>query len=300
VLDWPGNPDASADSVPLRLAGGLNALVRRGHAPHFARHYPPNPLPEPDRLWAALAQAFDESSEEILPWLDFAPQTNEVGRSAVLFAGLSYLASIHPEPMHLFEVGASAGLNLNLDRYGYRYAGEPFGNPSSPLHFSPEWQGPPPPRSAIRILSRQGCDLSPLDATKPEDRERLLAYVWPDQSDRVARLTRALEIAASHPIKVEKAEAAEWVERTIPRDGLRVLMHSIAFQYFPSRSQQRIAHHMETLGAGSNAPLAWLRFELDPEPGNRPSLRLRLWPGVADYHLAIAGPHGTRIEWLAP
>ena len=36
VLDWPGRPDARGDSVPLRLAGGLHALVRRGRLPRLA------------------------------------------------------------------------------------------------------------------------------------------------------------------------------------------------------------------------------------------------------------------------
>src|SRR5439155_16956932 len=203
VLDWPGNPDASADSLPLRFASGLNALVRRGRLPRLAKHYPPNPLPGREGLWSALAEALSEGSDKIQPWLELAPQTNEVGRSAVLFAGLSYLASICGEPIHLFEIGASAGLNLNLDRYTYRFAGEQFGDPGSPLQLLPTWQGPLPPRSKILIASRRGCDVSPLDATLPGDRERLLAYVWPDQTERVQRLTRALDIAISYPVMIE-------------------------------------------------------------------------------------------------
>jgi hypothetical protein len=297
ILDWPGNPDSSADSLPLRLAGGLNALVRRGDAPELASCYPPNPLPDPDRWWARLADVLAEKSSELLRWLALAPQTNEVGRSAILFAGLSYLASIRDDPVDLFEVGASAGLNLNLDRYGYRFAGEQFGDAGSPLQLAPAWEGPLPPRSAIAIASRRGCDLSPLDPTKAQDRERLLAYIWPDQAGRVDRLSSALDIAAHHPVTTDWADAADWVERNITSGGFPVLMHSVAFQYFPVRSQQRIAAHMENLGAG--APLAWLRFELDPELENRFSLRFRLWPDGSDRLLAIAGPHGASIEWLA-
>lgn len=297
VLGWKGNPDSSADSVPLRLAGGLNALVRQGRLPRLSDCYPPNPLPAPDRFWAAIDGALREGSDELLPWLERAPQTNEVARSAVLFAGLSYFASQAEGPIHLFEVGASAGLNLNLDRYGYRFAGEEFGDRESPLQLSPEWKGPPPPRAPIGIATRRGCDLSPLDPEKPTDRESLLAYVWPDQAERVQRLTRALDIAAAHPVKVERADAADWVEHNIGGKGCRVLMHSIAFQYFPPATQRRIADHMAKIGANSREPLAWLRFELDPEMENASTLRLRLWPGGEDQLLAIAGPHGTPIEW---
>jgi hypothetical protein len=300
VLGWPGNPDSSADALPLRLAGGLHCLVRRGRFPKLAHHYPPKPLPVPHELWEAVAEVFADSADELLPWLDVAPQTNEVGRSAVLFAGLSHFASVSGEPIHLFEIGASSGFNLNLDRYGYRFGGEQFGDSSSLLQLSPSWQGLPPPRAEVRIASRQGCDLSPLDATSPADRERLLAYVWPDQAERLARLVRALDIAAHHPIGIEASDAANWLERKMPQTGVRVLMHSIAFQYFEQRSQERITRFMERIGAASDSPLGWLRFELDPELDNRFSLRLRMWPGGSDQLLAIAGPHGTPIEWLAP
>ena len=45
VLEWRGRPDPRGDSVPLRLAGGLHALVRRGRLPR-----PPSPIPA---TWAA-------------------------------------------------------------------------------------------------------------------------------------------------------------------------------------------------------------------------------------------------------
>ena len=93
---------------------------------------------------------------------------------------------------------------------------------------------------------------------------------------------------------------SNWLERKMPQRGVRVLMHSIAFQYFEQRSQERITRFMERIGAASDSPLGWLRFELDPELDNRFSLRLRMWPGGSDQLLAIAGPHGTPIEWLAP
>ena len=54
------------------------------------RLYPPAPLPDEEALGRALAPVL--ADDALLPWLDSAPQTNEVGRSAVLMAGLLVVA----------------------------------------------------------------------------------------------------------------------------------------------------------------------------------------------------------------
>ena len=64
-------------------------------------------------------------------------QTNEVGRCAVLLPVLAAL----PPPLALLELGASAGLCLYPDRYGYRYGNHPlldFDFRLSGFRFSPE------------------------------------------------------------------------------------------------------------------------------------------------------------------
>ncbi|WP_119272431.1 DUF2332 domain-containing protein [Taklimakanibacter deserti] len=304
ILDWPGDPDSKADSVPLRFAGALNGLVRKGLLPDLARLYPPNPLPDGEVLWPKVVEALAAAEANIGPWLALPPQTNEVGRSSILFAGLCWLWAHYPLPIHLYEVGASAGLNLNLDRYSYRFGEDVLGAMGAALFLTPSWEGGTPPNLSPRVVSRSGCDLSPLDTTLPKDRERLVAYVWPDQADRVKRLTAALAIAARHPVKVERSDAAQWVERTVAATAAwgeqQVLFHSIAFQYFPKDSQERIIAHMERAGAGAtrDSPLAWLRFEADPEMDKAFSLRLRVWPGE-DHLLALGDPHGRWVKWLA-
>ena len=51
-----------------------------------------------------------------------ATQTNEVGRCATLLLALSELMPTSDDrPLGLVDVGASAGLNLLLDRYGYQF-----------------------------------------------------------------------------------------------------------------------------------------------------------------------------------
>jgi hypothetical protein len=301
LLDWPGNPATGADNVTLRLCGGLHALVRSGAVPRLAACYPPDPMPDEDTLWAAVDGALQEHEAALLPWLDSPPQTNEVGRSAVLMAGLLVIADRFRQPVELLELGASAGLNMLLDLYRYDLGGLVAGDPASMLRQSPEWKGDPPPDAAVSVASREGVDLRPMDARR--DGERLLAYVWPDQPARLRQLEAALAVAAENPPRVEQGEAADWLEAKLAAPAVpgrsRVVLHSIAFQYFPAGTQARIAAMMDAAGAAASEdrPLAWLRFEMAPGD-SKPSLRLRLWPNGEDRLLAWCHPHGKSVRWL--
>ena len=298
TLDWPGNPDGWADGLPLRFCGGLHALVRRG-AP-LAHGYPPNPAPNDETLWAAIRRTLDDEAPALLAWLDHPPQTNEVGRAAALMSGLLVVAARWPLPIRLLELGASAGLNLIPDRYRYTLGGTAAGDMSSPLHLQPEWRGASPPAADLHIQSRRGVDLRPLDVRR--DAERLLAFVWPDQRQRLAQLEIALAIAAADPPPVDAADAADWLDAELPTDPLpgatRVVMHSVAYQYFPESSQRRIAARIAEAGAAAraDAPLAWLRFEKDPGDHGT-TLRLAAYPGGGDRLLAHCQPHGRAIDW---
>ena len=119
----------------------------------------------------------------------------------------------------------------------------------------------------------------------------------------MARLTGALAIAQMDPPVVDAGDAADWTESHIalpPEAGVtRVLMHSIAWVYFPAAAQARIAAHMEAAGrhATAAAPLAWLRFETPPGLLQPPALRLQTWPGGKDRQLGTGGPHVQWMQW---
>ena len=232
ILDWSGDPAPETDNVPGRLCAGLHFLVRTGRAPGLAPLYPPAAMPSEDALWAAIESLLAAEGAVLHSFLDNAPQTNEVGRSAGLMAGLMTIADRFPLPLRLFELGSSAGLNLNLDLYSYRLGGLETGVPDSGVMLSPDWKGPPPPAAPVEIVARSGVDISPRDPVA--ERERLLAFVWADQRDRLKRLEAALAIAAAHPPQVDEGDAAEWLERILPEASpegtVRVVLHSLACQ----------------------------------------------------------------------
>ena len=297
ILAWDGDPAPLADNVPLRIVGALNALVRAGRVPYLAMHYPPRAAPEAGQLAAPLRRTLQEHADEVLAFLARPPQTNEVGRSAILIGGLLTIAAQTGLPLALHEIGASAGLNLVPDRYRYRLGEVSWGPPHAKLLLEPRWSGASPPIDApLRVIARRGCDRNPIDIGTSAERERLTAYVWPDQPARLARLSAAIEAALADRVAVERADAAEWIERDFaPRSGItQVLFHSVVWGYLAAETRERIQSCLTRVGASAraDAPIAWLRFEI---PGQ---LRLTLWPGGSEQVLANAHPHGEWIEWL--
>lgn len=303
ILNWSGDTSARAAALPLRVTGALHGLVRSGRAPELAQLYPPHEL-NSESLWREVQRALCSQAEFVRPYLASAPQTNEVARSAALLPGFLYIAERTRLPLQLYEIGTSAGLNLLADRYRYIFGEAAWGDPTAQMVLKPEWQGRPPPVNApLEIRSRQGVDLNPLDLSRPEARERLLSFVWPDQFERLKRLQAAIDIAAETPPRIERAEAAEWVERTMPLEtsdaSVRVLFHSITWTYLPATTQARIEAHLQrcALQATTQAPLAWLRYELAPDNGT-PELQLTFWPTGDEILLATGHPHGANIDWL--
>jgi len=301
VLGWQGDPAPLADSVPLRLLGALHALVRSGAAPELGRLYPPSPLPAREALATALTAALREHPDRLTAGLAGPPQTNEVGRSGVLIGGWLEAAARTGLPLELYEIGASAGLNLLADRYRYRFADREWGSAHARPLLAPRWHGRAPRvEAALQVQSRQGCDQHPIDVRDAAARERLLAYIWPDQPARLERLATALETVRPEPPRIEQADAAEWLEMRLGRPadpGVgRLVFHSLVWGYLSSATRARIEAVFERAGraASTAAPLGWLRFE----PGAAAQLRLMLFPPGEDLLLARAHPHGEWVEWL--
>jgi hypothetical protein len=298
------------DAVPLRLLGALHRIVLRGDLPALAARYPSAggdgaPVPAAD-----LLGALERYETELATELSTSVQTNEVGRCAVLAVGFTHLARVWQVPLHLLEIGASAGLNLNWDRYWYDTGSSTFGVLSSAVRFDTtsepavwaEPANPPDLTGPVAVRTRAGCDAAPLDVTDAGDRARLLSFVWPDQVARFARLRAALQIAERHPPRVDRADAGEWLQERLadaPVDGGTVVYHSIVWQYLGDTTRRRLRDALRNAGeaATARAPLAWLRME---PAGNVADLRVTTWPGGEERVLAHAGYHGQLVQVVRP
>jgi hypothetical protein len=300
ILSWQG--DAGPDALALRAAASLHALVRSGQAPYLTSAYPPHRT-SPDEIRKAIEKAIDEQDDFLHDYLDHPPQTNEVARSAAILGGCLIIAEQTRLPLALFELGASAGLNLCFDRYRFELGGATWGNPGAAVVVRSSWQGDCPPLSApLAVAQRAGCDTNPLDPDASEDRERLLSYIWPDQGDRLSLTKKALDEASAAPWRVERADAASWVEDSLAahasQDQTRVLFNTIVWRYLPEETRQRIQRSVHRFAeqATPRNPLAWLRIE-DGDDAEGADIRLSVWPDGQDRYLGLADFHGRWVRW---
>jgi len=302
VVPWHGN--LKADALSLRVAGALHFLVRIGRAPKLAQYYPPHRRAAFDHAAVAreIEAAVSANLDVVRDTISRPPQTNEVGRSAVLMPGYAEIARRTGLPLRVLELGASAGLNMQWDRYAYRYGERFVGSQNAPLIVSAEWRGPWSGVSEVpRVAERRGCDRSPIDLAHPYAAERLISYVWPEQAERLARVEGAIALAKIESPQIDKEDAGVWLDQQLASPAPRVatvVAHTIVWQYFSKETAARAKAAINAAGerATSHAPFAWLSLE-QYAPDKAPELRLTLWPGGERQLLATAHPHGAWIEW---
>jgi hypothetical protein len=299
VLRWAGDP--MRDALKLRLTGGLHALAQSGEDAALSALY----KDQTGEMGAILRRVVAEYDGWLLPWLDSAPQTNEVGRSGALWPGVMRVAARYGPKIQLLELGASAGLNLNMDRFAYDLGGAVAGDPLSAVRLAPRWSGDAPDVNQVEVVSRRGVDLNPLDVSDPAVASRLLAYVWPDQPERLARIEAAIRIAQSHPPHIDRADGVSWIAEQLerPQDAgvTRIVYHSIALLYFPDAGRKAVIDAIRSAGerATPERPLAWLNMEFAAGVKDKALLRMTTWPEHGETEtLAHVHPHGAAIEWL--
>lgn len=306
---FQGVPSPPGSVPQLRLMAALHYLVLAGAAPNLAAFYPSAGGERPvEDCWPVAEAVIAEHFDVVRSRLHRTVQTNEPGRSAVLFAGLLWLADRYRRPIRLLELGASAGLNLLADRYAYVAGEHVLGDASSPLRFIEPWAPAPPvdladAAATLRIVARAGCDVSPLDPRREEDRLALLSYVWPDEPHRIERMRAAFAVAVRHPLPIAARPASQWLPEALAGGGageLVVVWHSVIRQYVePAEWAATERALCEAVDAG--VPARLVRLSMEPAEDAHMWMQLTVHdpvdaPGV---RLAACGDHGPPIGWEA-
>lgn len=270
--------------------------------------------PDDAELAATLQTFIDERSAAILEILGSRRvQTNEVGRCALFLPAFAEVAADIGALAHV-DVGTSAGLNLLLPHYSYRYdSGEWIG--SSVVDIECSTRGAGPRATAVPdVVSSVGIDSRPIDATDPVEARWLEACCWPDQADRFERLRAAIGIASDHPPRIVEGDAVDTVGSTVAEmdeQAHPVVTTSWVLNYLAPADRHRFVSTLDDIGA--DIDLSWVIAESPaqtpelPHPGELAgaplgitSLTLVTWRnGQRSVRpLGTCHPHGYWIHWL--
>jgi hypothetical protein len=306
---------AASGPVPNLFLGAVHFLLLREAESPLAAFYPSMtkmPRKDADPYPAFRSFCFNHA-EEIQHLLQTRRvQTNEVRRCALLLPAFGIVAEqVHDRSLALVEIGASAGLNLLWDRYGYDYGtGRKYGNRDSPVQLSCRLLGdrqPPLPESLPRVASRLGIDLQPVDVHDSTAIEWLRALIWPEHSARLELLQRAVEVARQNtpgqaqgtvPTAGDALEVLPGSMASVPEETVLCIFHSFTINQFSSEGRKRLARLLDEYGMKRDLyciSIAAFRLEY-------PQLTLLSYQdGVkTERLLANCSSHGLWLEWLEP
>lgn len=303
----------AASRIPVTLFAAIHDLLLADPAAELATWYP-NLTPEPrtdDPLPALVAFCAEHRGPLLERVRDRVPQTNEIGRSALLVIGLDRVFR-EVGPLAHLDVGASAGLNLLTDRYAYDYAGYRLGRSAIlvPCGIRGERHDERLPVEPPTIAARLGLDARPVDLHDPDQVRWLEACVWPDQRERFERLRTAIELARRADLEILTGDAVADLAPTVSRlrGGHPVVTTSWVLNYLSTDGQAAFLRELDRIGRDRD--LSWVSLE---SPGAATALewpadlagvdvsvlRLVRWrSGVrSDAVLATANPHGHWLSW---
>ena len=308
---------AGPGQTPVNLLFAAAQYLLLGGLEHPLRdHYPTLCGCRPPSVAEARAQVFPvfrdlclsqrAAVEELVA--DRRVQTNVVQRCSCLLPAFAEVSAAANDgaPLSLIEVGSSAGLNLHWDRFRYALHGAggttAWGSPDSPVLVETELRGDvelPALPARIPVASRVGIDISPIDIEDEDAVRWLRSLIWPEHTERHARLLAALDVARAHGAPVVQGDAVDLLPELIEdaraetaavvfatfalyqveRDRLRSLLQSMQ-----RASRRRPIDFVTMDGTGPGyAELRWTRYR---DGGRQVDL------------VARCNPHGRWLEWL--
>jgi hypothetical protein len=288
--------EAADEYSAIRLFAAVRSLVLRGVAPDALDDS------------AALDRALRAHAEALRAFVGaHGVQTNETQRCVGLLPAFLTVARETGLPLALVELGASAGLNLQLDRYRYRYANGTWGPDDALLSFDVEERGTVPAgllATGLEVRSRIGIDLSPVDAATDDGLLHLRSFVWPGRPERERRLELAVEtIRREGSPTLVAGDYVEVLPGLLERragDVLTIVFQTASTGYVPPARRAELRDALERAGADGR-PLAWVSTRLDEErttdDDSSWELELRVWPGAARL-VARLDYHGNWVDWL--
>ena len=307
------NADADQSTTVANLFfAAVHYLLMDDHDALLAAYYPDltaEPRPIEDAYPVFRAYCLEHAGEIRALVTTRRVQTNEVRRCAPLLLALQTVWECGGRrPLALIEVGASAGLLLNWDRYTYEYqAGGGVliaGDQSSLVQIVSALRGDVSlALTAIlpHVVWRAGADIHPIDVNDERETRWLRALIGRNTRDRMALLDVALALARQYPQRIVAGDAGETLPALLaaaPTDATLCVYHGFTLNQMPAATRERILARVAAYGR--KHVLYRVALEWWP-PNPTPTIELFTYTGAetSSQLLARCESHGRWVEWLA-
>ncbi|WP_017933403.1 DUF2332 domain-containing protein [Nocardioides sp. Iso805N] len=301
----------AADAEVLAWIGTLPGIKQQPNLVFAAArwHGVPAPGPYQGLREALLADGVDGPIRATI--LSRATQTNEVGRLATLVPAFGRIAADQADParpLALLEVGASAGLCLYPERWGYAWhTDEGDVLLGEEPRLACRVKGPAPlPARIPEVGWRGGIDLHPLDVADADQMGWLEQLIWPEHEERRTRLRQAVRVARADPPQLVAGDLLTELPAVVERaaaHGTVIVFHSAVIAYLTPDDRQRFDRLVRGLVA--DGACHWVSNEskrvlpsvtaTGPEiPEQKPTFVL----GIDGRAVAHTHGHGRSMRWF--
>jgi hypothetical protein len=204
--------------VPNIFFAAVHYLLLKNQDEELAKYYPSiqkNLFAEiPFDIFKAFCVANEGDIRKIIS--KRIVQTNVINRCAYLMPIFSKIIAEEDKPTTLIDIGTSAGLTLNFDKYQYRYNDQTvFGESNVVVKSTIIGSAISEICSISQPISKIGIDQNLID---PGDKDEVLwlkALVWTDQLERFIAIDEALKLDELKNIKFIKGETISDFEKEI-------------------------------------------------------------------------------------
>ncbi len=289
--------------VQYLLAQDEDAALR-----DFYAQFCPTPRPVAESFPVFRAYCL-ENMDRLIPLIETRrTQTNAIGRSQFLTlafqeAAFGQQSRANGKPLTVVEVGCSAGLNLNWNRFGYDF-GEwgQLGVAASPVQLATQWRGEKRPtyRAELpQVAAAIGIDVNPLDMRDPADAQWLEALIWPEHHGRRDQLRNAIAVSQQYPLTLQRGDMFDLLPAAVQAASAEtqlVIFGSFVLYQLSGEMRQQLDLLLDRLAR--ERELCWISAEWIQS--DSPDLTLTRWHnGRRETQLlANVEPHGRWIEWL--
>lgn len=253
ILALAGSARAGQPTAYLFLCA-VHYLLIRNPAEKLARYFPslesqPLPCENSYPIFREFCLRHADAIRALISTRTL--QTTTAARSVNVLLALSHVAAQIAQPLHVIEIGCSAGLLMLFDRYRYELNGIALGDADSPVCIRPEIRGHLPENLRIpAIASITGIDLQPIDINQPEAADWLRALTFPTWVESHAHLKAAIAMRSRIALDIRAGDALELLPAQMNMThGPVCVLHANCLYQWPPALRERFDRQLCELSA---------------------------------------------------